>query len=61
MKTLLLPLLFLIFPLISQSEPPEKEIVAGNNQFSFDLFHQLRNQSSSNLFIHLSASQLHWP
>ncbi len=50
MKTLLLPLLFLIFPLISQSEPPEKEIVAGNNQFSFDLFHQLKNQSSSNLF-----------
>jgi serpin B len=50
MKTLLFPVLLLLFPLISKSEIPEKDIVSGNNQFAFDLFHQLRNQSSSNLF-----------
>lgn len=50
MKTLLFPLLLLLFPLISKCELPEKEIIAGNNLFSFDLYHQLKIESNGNLF-----------
>ena len=50
MKTILLPLLILLFPFISKCELPEKEIVAGNNLFAFDLYHQLKKESPGNLF-----------
>jgi serpin B len=50
MKIILLPLFILLFPFISKCELPEKEIIAGNNFFAFDLYHQLKTESTGNLF-----------